>query len=204
MVRQPCCALFQGSQLPAKERSGCMVYRPAGLTVFFPPHQRNIAFVFQEPRLWPHMTVRQNVMFGLSMLKPADRSERLAHIADNTGIKDILTRYPTEPLGRSGAARRACPGHSPEAAADSYGRTLDESRRRRTPGFSQCHPAILGRREICPVVCDARCFGGDHLCQADNSTRQRPPDKRSSTGTGRFTSGLSQFVTATPAELCCE
>ncbi len=69
-----------------------------------PPHQRYIAFVFQEPRLWPHMTVRQNVMFGLSAMKPSDRAERLVHVADNTGINDLLKRYPAELSG--GQARR--------------------------------------------------------------------------------------------------
>jgi len=69
-----------------------------------PPHHRNIAFVFQEPRLWPHMTVRQNVMFGLSELKPSERAERLAHVADNTGLNDLLKRYPAELSG--GQARR--------------------------------------------------------------------------------------------------
>ncbi|MFH0998691.1 MAG: ATP-binding cassette domain-containing protein [Pseudomonadota bacterium] len=69
-----------------------------------PPHRRSIAVVFQEPRLWPHMTVRRNVLFGLSALKPSDRAERLAHVADNTGINDLLKRYPAELSG--GQARR--------------------------------------------------------------------------------------------------
>jgi len=32
-----------------------------------PPHKRDVAFVFQNYALWPHMSVAQNVMFGLEM-----------------------------------------------------------------------------------------------------------------------------------------
>ena len=80
---------------------GLQVSRP---DLILPPHQRNLAFVFQEPRLWPHMTVRQNVMFGLSALKPGQRAERLEQVAVNTGINDLLARYPAELSG--GQARR--------------------------------------------------------------------------------------------------
>ncbi|MGD9972032.1 MAG: ATP-binding cassette domain-containing protein [Desulfatirhabdiaceae bacterium] len=80
---------------------GIQVSRPDSI---LPPHQRHLAFVFQEPRLWPHMTVRQNVLFGLSELKPVDRAKRLEHVAGHTGITDLLTRYPAELSG--GQARR--------------------------------------------------------------------------------------------------
>lgn len=79
--------------------------RPASRPDFIlSPYQRNLAFVFQEPRLWPHMTVRQNIVFGLSALNPSERAKRLEHVADNTGINDFLTRYPSELSG--GQARR--------------------------------------------------------------------------------------------------
>jgi ABC-type sugar transport system ATPase subunit len=81
--------------------NGLPVSRPDGI---LPPYRRNIAFVFQEHRLWPHMTVRQNVMFGLSTLSLSERSERLEKVADSTGINDFLSRYPAELSG--GQARR--------------------------------------------------------------------------------------------------
>ncbi len=80
---------------------GVQASRPDSIV---PPYRRNIAFVFQEPRLWPHMTVRQNVIFGLSQLRPTEREERLELVADNTGITHLLTRYPAELSG--GQARR--------------------------------------------------------------------------------------------------
>ncbi|MGV8120990.1 MAG: ATP-binding cassette domain-containing protein [Candidatus Xenobiia bacterium LiM19] len=60
------------------------------------PFRRNIAYVFQEPRLWPHMTVKGNVMFGLSAMKPARQLERLALVSQCTGILDFQARYPSE------------------------------------------------------------------------------------------------------------
>jgi molybdate transport system ATP-binding protein len=32
--------------------------------VWLPPHRRRIGYVFQEPRLFPHLTVRQNLLYG--------------------------------------------------------------------------------------------------------------------------------------------
>lgn len=34
-----------------------------------PPGKRNLGMVFQSYALWPHMTVRENVKFGLDVLK---------------------------------------------------------------------------------------------------------------------------------------
>jgi iron(III) transport system ATP-binding protein len=60
------------------------------------PDRRGIAFAFQEPRLWPHMTARQNVAFALSALKPAERAERLNLVSASTGATPFLARYPAE------------------------------------------------------------------------------------------------------------
>lgn len=79
-----------------------------------PPYRRNLAYVFQEPRLWPHMTVRQNVMFGLSALPLARRAERLELVARRTGVADFLSRHPSElSVGQSrrvALARALAPG----------------------------------------------------------------------------------------------
>src|ERR1051326_7559546 len=45
-----------------------------------PPHQRNTGMVFQNYALWPHMTVAENVAYGLDVrrVSPADKKERVA------------------------------------------------------------------------------------------------------------------------------
>ncbi len=69
--------------------------------------------VFQNYALFPHMTVRQNVAFGLQMLKAAaDRiSRQVQRSAEMMHIEDLLDRYPAQLSGgqqqRSVAVARA-------------------------------------------------------------------------------------------------
>lgn len=43
--------------------------------VWLPPHRRRIGYVFQEPRLFPHLTVRQNLLYGRWFAKSSARSQ---------------------------------------------------------------------------------------------------------------------------------
>jgi iron(III) transport system ATP-binding protein len=66
-----------------------------------PPHQRGIAFVFQDLALWPHLTVRRNLEFVLESVK-APRSERGARIREVLSLMRIEShdaRYPHELSG---------------------------------------------------------------------------------------------------------
>ena len=60
------------------------------------PKDRDIAMVFQSYALYPHMTVRENMAFGLTMRKrPADEIvERVQWAADTLGLRDLLDRRP--------------------------------------------------------------------------------------------------------------
>ena len=66
-----------------------------------PPKDRDIAMVFQSYALYPHMTVRENLEFGLRMRKtPRAEVDRLvAQAADVLGIGDLLERRPKELSG---------------------------------------------------------------------------------------------------------
>src|SRR5206468_10769779 len=66
-----------------------------------PPKARDIAMVFQNYALYPHMTVADNMGFSLK-LKKAPRSEietRIAKAADILGLKPLLARYPRQLSG---------------------------------------------------------------------------------------------------------
>lgn len=66
-----------------------------------PPSQRDIAMVFQSYALYPHMTVRQNIGFGLKV-RGMDRDEierRVQEAAKVLGIADLLARKPGELSG---------------------------------------------------------------------------------------------------------
>jgi len=61
--------------------------------IFVPPHQRRIGYVFQEGRLFPHLTVRQNLLYGRWFNSRADKIT-LEQIVDLLGIAPLLSRRP--------------------------------------------------------------------------------------------------------------
>ncbi len=65
------------------------------------PRDRDIAMVFQDYALYPHMTVRQNMAFGLKLRKfPKSEIEaRVQEAAEILGIQDLLGRKPRELSG---------------------------------------------------------------------------------------------------------
>src|SRR5467141_3372029 len=66
-----------------------------------PPKDRDIAMVFQNYALYPHMTVHQNMAFGLELRKePKDEVERVVReTAAMLGIEPLLQRKPRELSG---------------------------------------------------------------------------------------------------------
>lgn len=60
------------------------------------PKDRDIAMVFQNYALYPHMTVYENMAFGLKMRKTNKKEieERVKHAALTLGIEDLLSRKP--------------------------------------------------------------------------------------------------------------
>ena len=66
-----------------------------------PPMDRDIAMVFQNYALYPHMSVASNMAFGLKMRKfdKAEIDRRIARAADILGIGDLLQRKPRQLSG---------------------------------------------------------------------------------------------------------
>lgn len=64
-----------------------------------PPHQRGIGFMFQTAALWPHMTVAQNILFGLHELSYPAAEGRLAELLEQTELHGLEKRYPSELSG---------------------------------------------------------------------------------------------------------
>jgi multiple sugar transport system ATP-binding protein len=62
-----------------------------------PASERGVAMVFQDFALYPHMTVRDNLAFGLQNLKlpAAEIAQRISQIADMLSLSDLLDRRPT-------------------------------------------------------------------------------------------------------------
>src|SRR5712671_6151177 len=66
-----------------------------------PPQQRDIAMVFQNYALYPHMTVRENLGFGLMMRKQPKAliGERVQAVASSLGLDALLDRKPAQLSG---------------------------------------------------------------------------------------------------------
>src|SRR5262249_40330977 len=66
-----------------------------------PPAQRRVSMVFQSYALFPHLSVAENIVFGLRVRRvPADeRSKRLARVAAMLGLRDLLHRKPSQLSG---------------------------------------------------------------------------------------------------------
>ena len=66
-----------------------------------PPKDRDIAMVFQEYALYPHMTVYKNMAFGLKLRKfPKDEiDQRVREAAEILGIQELLDRKPKQLSG---------------------------------------------------------------------------------------------------------
>ncbi len=66
-----------------------------------PPHRRDVGMVFQSYALWPHMTVRRNVAFGLEerRVPRAEIERRVDAALDLVGLKHLADRRPSQLSG---------------------------------------------------------------------------------------------------------
>ncbi len=66
-----------------------------------PPERRNMSMIFQSYALWPHMTVTENVVYGLKLRNTARATmeKKLAAILATTRLSQLADRYPGELSG---------------------------------------------------------------------------------------------------------
>jgi len=66
-----------------------------------PPHERGIGMVFQNYALWPHMTVGQNVGYGLKLrdISPAEIRRRTGEVLEKVKLEKFEGRYPGQLSG---------------------------------------------------------------------------------------------------------
>jgi sn-glycerol 3-phosphate transport system ATP-binding protein len=65
------------------------------------PAQRHVSMVFQSYALFPHLDVRQNILFGLNVRKvaTAEKEARLKRVAELVGLSTLLNRKPAQLSG---------------------------------------------------------------------------------------------------------
>ncbi|MFD1746244.1 molybdenum ABC transporter ATP-binding protein [Rhizobium helianthi] len=71
--------------------------------VFVPAHRRRLGYVFQEPRLFPHLSVRQNLLYGRWFSSRKPNADDVVRITDLLGIRALLDR---RPAGLSGGEKQ--------------------------------------------------------------------------------------------------
>jgi iron(III) transport system ATP-binding protein len=65
-----------------------------GPSIFVEPEKRNIGVVFQDYALFPHLTVRENVLFGLRKVRKEQALSRVDELLELVGLSSMADRYP--------------------------------------------------------------------------------------------------------------
>ena len=78
------------------ELDGAVISAPGQVV---PPERRGIGLVFQHHALFPHLTVEQNVAFGLRALPAAERAAAIQAMLEVVGLPGFAQRYPHELSG---------------------------------------------------------------------------------------------------------
>ena len=75
-------------------RFGDIVWNDTDKRIFVPPHRRRIGYVFQEGRLFPHLTARQNLLYGRFFSPKSDRRISEEEVVVLLGIEKLLAQRP--------------------------------------------------------------------------------------------------------------
>jgi molybdate transport system ATP-binding protein len=67
--------------------------------IWRPAHSRRIGYVFQEPRLLPHLTVRQNLLLGRWLQRGRTGGSSLEDVSKLLNLDDLQHRYPSRLSG---------------------------------------------------------------------------------------------------------
>lgn len=62
-------------------------------------HKRNIGYVFQDSRLFPHKTIQNNLLFGTQRAKTKPTKSTIEHLIELLDIEHLLQRYPSNLSG---------------------------------------------------------------------------------------------------------
>ncbi len=80
-------------------RFGEETWFDAGKGLFCPPQERRVGVLFQDYALFPHLTVRKNVAYGLSDSPREERTGRTDEVLTLVGMRALAERYPSELSG---------------------------------------------------------------------------------------------------------
>lgn len=81
------------------ELPGGTVAFDAGSKTNLPPQRRNVGYVVQELALFPHLSTRQNIEFGIAGWSADRRQARVAHLVSLLGLEGLEERRPRQMSG---------------------------------------------------------------------------------------------------------
>ena len=172
-----------------------------------PPWKRNTGMVFQSYALFPHLTVAQNVAFGLEMRKlpTRRRSTRASRRRCALVRLDGLRRAPAAPaLGRPAAARGAGPRAGDPARRAAARRAAVQPRRQAAPGGAGRDPRAAAPARPHHGDGDARPGGGaDHGRPAGGDERGRGPPGRHASATSTSARPTASSPASSAAATSC-
>src|SRR5260370_27952824 len=80
-------------------RFGNEIWFDAARGIFLPPQRRRIGYLFQEYALFPHLSVPQNIGYGLSKVAAPERRQRIEETTTLLGVAGLEERYPRQSSG---------------------------------------------------------------------------------------------------------
>ena len=99
----------------------------SGPSRFVEPEDRKIGFVFQDYALFPHLTVEQNILFGLKRRPKPEAAARTEDVIAHIGIAHLKGRLSAHAVGWRAAAGGACPRARAPAGHSADGRAVFQS-----------------------------------------------------------------------------
>ena len=91
--------IIAGLELPMKGSIKIAGNTVVSKKVFIQPEERGVGMVFQDYALFPHMTVKDNILFGLSRIPRKERKQRLEEVLELVQMENFEKRYPHELSG---------------------------------------------------------------------------------------------------------
>lgn len=91
--------LIAGLEMPSKGSIRINQQIMVDDTAFVAPEKRNVGMVFQDYALFPHLTVGENIAFGISKMAGAERSARVAELLQLINMTEYKDRYPYQLSG---------------------------------------------------------------------------------------------------------
>jgi len=71
----------------------------AAKSLYVAPEKRRMGYIFQDGRLFPHLSVKSNLTYGMRLIPPAERHVALDDVVDLLGIDRLLHRRPAKLSG---------------------------------------------------------------------------------------------------------